>query len=127
MSEPREKWPRYDPRVGIWLCHSCWNLVHKCAQDDCDCPRCTRLKPPPKPKFTGEGQLQLVVPDELAKTEPAWPRIDPALGYRLCRNCWNRGPAGLKHRCTRGDCTCPCTLHPAKRRSAKKIAVVVGR
>lgn len=33
-------WPRYDPRVGLWLCEGCWNKgswSHHCPQGACGC------------------------------------------------------------------------------------------
>lgn len=56
-------WPKYDPHRGFWLCESCWNrgpqgLEHHCEYGMCDCP-CTNMQPPPRVKFSREGQLKI--------------------------------------------------------------------
>jgi hypothetical protein len=58
-----KSWPRYDPCLGAWLCHNCWNnrpqgLRHQCTLGLCECP-CTDMKPPQKQRFTAEGQMEI--------------------------------------------------------------------
>jgi hypothetical protein len=64
----RSPWPKYDPRLGSFLCQRCWDCgswAHRCVDKTCDCFRC---HPGPKPKtlkFSREtlvkaGQLNLL-------------------------------------------------------------------
>ncbi len=56
------KWPRFDPRLGMYLCEGCWNngsRNHYCALGFCDCPKCRGTKPAKKVKYEPNGEQQL--------------------------------------------------------------------
>lgn len=58
------QFPKYDPRLGMWLCRGCWNNQnwrHHCEKGLCECIKagCNGLTREPKTKFTGEGQTNL--------------------------------------------------------------------
>jgi hypothetical protein len=72
-----EKWPKYDPSRGYWLCEPCWNYRHVsisrdpilnrlhsrslCVTSICQCP-CTGRYDGKRLKFTGEGELSFAAP-----------------------------------------------------------------
>lgn len=70
----KQEWPKYDPRLGAFLCQPCWdngNWSHHCTDGACDCFRC-HPGPGPKrlkklsPKEAREALVaagQLVLPD----------------------------------------------------------------
>ena len=54
-------WPRIDPRLGLFLCESCWASArrHDCSKNGCGCPKrgCAGyITPTDPPAFTAEGQ-----------------------------------------------------------------------
>jgi hypothetical protein len=69
-----DKWHKYDPTRGYYLCEACWNYAHfsvardpstgrnekrsMCVQSICSCP-CTGRFTLRRQKFTGEGQTEL--------------------------------------------------------------------
>jgi len=53
------KWPRYDPRIGVAICRSCWNNEHRyCARVECAC-FCHVKTNRKKPKPDNECQLTI--------------------------------------------------------------------
>jgi hypothetical protein len=59
------RWPRYDPRTGLWLCFGCWNnqnWAHHCTRGECGCPK-KGCAGPPKLARAPVPETQIALPD----------------------------------------------------------------
>jgi hypothetical protein len=70
----KQEWPKFDPRLGAFLCQNCWNngnWSHYCTDKSCDCFKCHPGSTPKRlkklsPKEAREALVaagQLVLPD----------------------------------------------------------------